>query len=76
MSASKMNGHQETASSNTASIEMEVVPRGTVLIAGGGPVGMTLATVLAFYGVKSVVLERNETTTRFGYSSTWISDPG
>jgi 2-polyprenyl-6-methoxyphenol hydroxylase-like FAD-dependent oxidoreductase len=35
-----------------------------VLIAGGGPVGMTLALNLARYGVRSVVCERNETTTR------------
>jgi 2-polyprenyl-6-methoxyphenol hydroxylase-like FAD-dependent oxidoreductase len=38
--------------------------RTQVLIAGGGPVGMTLAFVLAHYGVRSVLLERNETTTR------------
>jgi ribulose 1,5-bisphosphate synthetase/thiazole synthase len=36
----------------------------TVLIVGGGPVGLVLATTLAHYGVKSVVLERNKTTTR------------
>lgn len=76
MSAPKMNGHQATPSGSAANLEMEILPQGTVLIAGGGPVGMTLATVLAFYGVKSVVLERNETTTRFGYSATWISDTG
>jgi 2-polyprenyl-6-methoxyphenol hydroxylase-like FAD-dependent oxidoreductase len=35
-----------------------------VLIAGGGPVGMTLALNLARYGVRSVVCERNEQTTR------------
>jgi 2-polyprenyl-6-methoxyphenol hydroxylase-like FAD-dependent oxidoreductase len=35
-----------------------------VLIAGGGPVGMTLALVLAQYGVRSILVERNETTTR------------
>lgn len=35
-----------------------------VVIAGGGPVGLLLATVLAYYGVKSVLFERNETTTR------------
>jgi 2-polyprenyl-6-methoxyphenol hydroxylase-like FAD-dependent oxidoreductase len=40
-------------------------PRQTsVLIAGGGPVGMTLAHVLAQYGVSSILVERNETTTR------------
>jgi 2-polyprenyl-6-methoxyphenol hydroxylase-like FAD-dependent oxidoreductase len=36
----------------------------TVLIAGGGPVGLVLATVLASFGVKSVLLERNKSTTR------------
>jgi 2-polyprenyl-6-methoxyphenol hydroxylase-like FAD-dependent oxidoreductase len=35
-----------------------------VLIAGGGPVGMTLAFVLAQFGVRSILVERNETTTR------------
>jgi 2-polyprenyl-6-methoxyphenol hydroxylase-like FAD-dependent oxidoreductase len=35
-----------------------------VLIAGGGPVGMTLALNLARYGVRSLLLERNPTTTR------------
>lgn len=35
-----------------------------VVIAGAGPVGMTLALELARYGVKSILLERNETTTR------------
>lgn len=36
----------------------------TVLIAGGGPVGLIVATVLAHYGTKSVVLERNSSTTK------------
>lgn len=35
-----------------------------VLIAGGGPVGMTLALNLARYGVRSMLVERNPTTTR------------
>jgi 2-polyprenyl-6-methoxyphenol hydroxylase-like FAD-dependent oxidoreductase len=35
-----------------------------VLIAGGGPVGMTLALNLARYGIRSIVVERNATTTR------------
>ena len=35
-----------------------------VLIAGGGPVGMTLALNLARYGVRSLLVERNPTTTR------------
>ena len=36
----------------------------TVLIVGGGPVGLLVASVLAFYGVKSLLLERNKTTTK------------
>lgn len=35
-----------------------------VLIVGGGPVGMTTALELARYGVESILLERNPTTTR------------
>lgn len=35
-----------------------------VLIAGGGPVGMTLALNLARYGVRSIVAERNPDTTK------------
>jgi 2-polyprenyl-6-methoxyphenol hydroxylase-like FAD-dependent oxidoreductase len=35
-----------------------------VLIAGGGPVGMTLALNLARYGVRSLLVERNPETTR------------
>ena len=34
-----------------------------VFIAGGGPVGMTLAYVLAEFGVRSMLVERNPTTT-------------
>ncbi|USA42655.1 FAD-dependent monooxygenase [Spongiibacter taiwanensis] len=37
---------------------------GPVLIAGGGPVGMTLALELARHGVASTLVERNSTTTR------------
>jgi ribulose 1,5-bisphosphate synthetase/thiazole synthase len=42
----------------------ERLDQDTVVIAGGGPVGLILATVLAKYGVKSVILERNESTTK------------
>ena len=35
-----------------------------VLIAGGGPVGMTLARTLASFGVRSLLVERNPSTTR------------
>lgn len=47
---------------------MEVLPEDSVLIVGGGPVGLLLATVLAHYEIKSVVLERNESTTKSAYS--------
>jgi 2-polyprenyl-6-methoxyphenol hydroxylase-like FAD-dependent oxidoreductase len=40
---------------------MKSVP---VLIAGGGPVGMTLANVLAHFGIRSMLVEKNTTTTR------------
>ena len=35
-----------------------------VLIAGGGPVGMTLARTLALLGVRCLLVERNGSTTR------------
>ena len=35
-----------------------------VLIAGGGPVGMNLALALERRGVRSIVVERNASTTR------------
>jgi 2-polyprenyl-6-methoxyphenol hydroxylase-like FAD-dependent oxidoreductase len=35
-----------------------------VLIAGGGPVGLTLATVLGRFGIRVMLVERNTTTTR------------
>ena len=41
--------------------KVEEVP---VLIAGGGPVGMTLALNLARYGIRSILVERNPETTR------------
>lgn len=37
----------------------------TVVIAGGGPIGLLLARVLSFYGVKSLLFERNKTTTNW-----------
>ena len=46
-------------------IIVETLPTDTVLIAGGGPVGLILARVLSFYEVKSILFERNETTTRW-----------
>ncbi|PYI09956.1 FAD-dependent monooxygenase [Aspergillus sclerotiicarbonarius CBS 121057] len=44
---------------------VEELPSDTVLIVGGGPVGLVLATTLAHHGVKSVLIERNLTTTRW-----------
>ena len=35
-----------------------------VLIAGGGPVGMTLALELARHEIRSILVERNDTTTQ------------
>ncbi|KAH7134300.1 FAD-binding domain-containing protein [Dactylonectria macrodidyma] len=43
----------------------ETLGSGTVLIAGGGPVGLLLARVLSYYGVKSVLFERNKSTTKW-----------
>src|ERR1700685_4204506 len=40
---------------------MKEVP---VLIAGGGPVGMTLAKTLASFGVECMLVEKNASTTR------------
>ena len=40
---------------------MKEVP---VLIAGGGPVGMTLAKTLASFGIECMLVEKNPSTTR------------
>ena len=45
--------------------KIEIVPEGCVLIVGAGPVGLLLAVVLSSYGVKSILLERNLTTTKY-----------
>ncbi len=44
---------------------IEIVPDCCILIAGAGPVGLLLAVVLSSYGVKSILLERNSTTTKY-----------
>ncbi|KAJ0306611.1 hypothetical protein COL516b_004404 [Colletotrichum fioriniae] len=44
---------------------LELLPRGVIVIAGGGPIGLLLARVLSFYGVKSKLFERNKTTTKW-----------
>ena len=36
-----------------------------VLVAGGGPTGLVLASVLSGYGINCVLVERNTHTTRF-----------
>ena len=59
-SNSHVNGNSQSA---------ETLENDRILIAGGGPVGLVLAKVLSFYGVKSLVLERNSTTTRFELQS-------
>ena len=43
----------------------ETLSHGTVLIAGGGPVGLLLAKVLSWYDTKSILFERNNSTTRW-----------
>lgn len=66
--ALNLNGVTSTQTSanqkSTMAEDIEVLPENAVLIAGAGPVGLLLATVLAHYGVKSVLLERNKTTTK------------
>ncbi|OQU94362.1 FAD binding domain-containing protein [Cladophialophora immunda] len=57
-----VNGIKESIPPVTAT---EMLPSDCVAIIGGGPVGLCLAKVLSTYGVKSIVLERNETTTRW-----------
>lgn len=47
----------------------EVLADDCVLIVGGGPVGLFTAAVLAFYGIPSVIIERNSNTTRYGSRS-------
>ena len=51
------------APDGSSQLEEVVLAKDTVLIAGGGPVGLTLARVLSHYGVKSILFERNQTTT-------------
>jgi FAD-dependent monooxygenase len=44
---------------------VETLQGDCVLIVGGGPVGLILATSLAHFGVRSILLERNLSTTRY-----------
>lgn len=41
----------------------QTLPDDVVVIVGGGPVGLILARILSAHGVKSVLFERNSTTT-------------
>lgn len=50
---------------NKRTTNVEIVPDDCILIAGAGPVGLLLAVVLSYYGVKSILLERNPTTTKY-----------
>jgi FAD-dependent monooxygenase len=56
MASNGQNGNSE---------RLENVPEGCILIAGAGPIGLLLAVVLSSYGVKSILLERNLTTTKY-----------
>jgi NADPH-dependent 2,4-dienoyl-CoA reductase/sulfur reductase-like enzyme len=60
----KASSRPQTNGIKATSERTELLPQDCVLIVGGGPVGLKLATVLAYYGVKSIVLERNESTTK------------
>lgn len=57
-------GPQQNGHVNGDQPHTELLEDDRVLIAGGGPVGLVLAKVLSSHGVKSLVLERNSTTTR------------
>ncbi|GAB86950.1 FAD-dependent monooxygenase [Gordonia rubripertincta] len=55
----------QTAVSDPSSVAPDAGVRRSVIIAGAGPVGMTLALELSLYGVKSTLVERNAVTTTF-----------
>lgn len=48
---------------NSHNLDEHILPDDTVVIAGGGPIGLFLARVLSFYGARSILFERNKTTT-------------
>lgn len=64
ISARTMASQVSSEAAQAQVADAETLSDDTVVIVGGGPVGLTLATVLAYYGVKSVLFERNQTTTR------------
>jgi 2-polyprenyl-6-methoxyphenol hydroxylase-like FAD-dependent oxidoreductase len=45
--------------------KLQDIGEDVVLISGGGPVGLMVAVVLARYGVRSIILERNLSTTKY-----------
>jgi hypothetical protein len=47
----------------STSMTSHTLPGDVVVVVGGGPVGLILARVLSHHGVKSLLFERNETTT-------------
>jgi 2-polyprenyl-6-methoxyphenol hydroxylase-like FAD-dependent oxidoreductase len=57
-------GSQPMGNSLKSMGEFMNLPDTQIFIAGAGPVGMTLALELAHHGIKSVIVERNPTTTR------------
>jgi len=56
---------EQNAMDNVNVLSTEDLAASTVLIVGGGPVGLLVATALAHYGVASVLVERNESTTKW-----------
>ena len=46
-----------------SSVSYKKAPPGTVLIAGGGPVGLFLTHALSFYGIPSILFKRNAHST-------------
>lgn len=51
-------------SDTTSTATKPIADRAPVLIAGGGPVGLTLALTLARHGVSATLIERNDSTTK------------
>lgn len=52
-------------SSNDKHHVVERLDSKSVLVAGGGPVGLLVATILSRYGIASVLVERNDSTTKW-----------
>lgn len=58
---------------NSGNLTIESNPDSSVVIVGGGPVGLVLALTLAHHGVRSVLFEQNVTTTQSGFPTGEIS---